>query len=152
MTSAISPPRNAFAEVSPRTHLIASTMLDLPHPFGPTIPVTPEWKSITVLSANDLKPCNCKVLRTMVQIAAEPAEWTIHPAVFFTDQRCKDESRMQDYSYIATTYSGTTCRVRNQLWYRPGRGFAGWAWITSRAGGPGRKRQKCLGWSGGSGP
>ncbi len=41
ITSAISPPRSALAEVSPNTHRIASTTFDLPQPFGPTIPVTP---------------------------------------------------------------------------------------------------------------
>ena len=41
ITSAISPPRRALAEVSPKTQRIASTTLDLPQPFGPTTPVTP---------------------------------------------------------------------------------------------------------------
>jgi hypothetical protein len=56
MTSDISPPRSALAEVSPRTQRIESTMFDLPQPFGPTIPVTPSWNSSLVLSAKDLNP------------------------------------------------------------------------------------------------
>ncbi len=41
ITSAISPPRNAFADCSPNTHRIASNTFDFPHPFGPTTHVTP---------------------------------------------------------------------------------------------------------------
>src|SRR5437764_2919201 len=64
ITSAISLPRSDLADCSPSTHLIASSKLDLPQPFGPTIAVTPSWKLKTVLSANDLKPksssdCKC---------------------------------------------------------------------------------------------
>ena len=35
MTSAISSPRSALAEVSPSTQRMASTTFDLPQPFGP---------------------------------------------------------------------------------------------------------------------
>ena len=65
ITSAISPPRKAFAEVSPSTQRMASTTLDLPHPFGPTMPVTPLANSKMVLSANDLKPRISSDLRYM---------------------------------------------------------------------------------------
>ncbi len=65
MTSAISPPRRAFAEVSPRTQRIASTTLDFPQPLGPTMPVTPWANSKTVRSAKDLKPWISRVLRYM---------------------------------------------------------------------------------------
>jgi hypothetical protein len=42
---------------SPSTHEIASTTLDLPHPFGPTMHVIPlPLNVIGVLSQNDLKP------------------------------------------------------------------------------------------------
>src|SRR6059036_3449995 len=44
MTSAISPPRNAFADCSPSTQRTASSTLDFPQPFGPTMAVTPSWK------------------------------------------------------------------------------------------------------------
>src|SRR5437764_14274583 len=56
MTSAISPPRNAFADCSPKTHRMASEMFDFPHPFGPTIAATPGTKFRVVLSAKDLNP------------------------------------------------------------------------------------------------
>src|SRR6266404_1261862 len=66
ITSAISPPRRALADCSPSTQRIASETLDLPHPLGPTIAVTPGWKFSEVLSANDLKPKTVKFLRYMM--------------------------------------------------------------------------------------
>src|SRR4029077_6975891 len=65
ITSAISPPRSDLADCSPKTHLIASSRLDLPQPFGPTIAVTPSWKLKNVLSAKDLKPNNSSDCRCM---------------------------------------------------------------------------------------
>src|SRR5213082_1293587 len=64
ITSAISSPRSYLADCSPSAHFTASSTLDFPQPFGPTIAVTPSWKLKTVLSANDLKPnsssdCKC---------------------------------------------------------------------------------------------
>src|ERR1043165_544354 len=66
ITSAISPPRSAFADCSPSTQRIASETLDLPHPLGPTIPVTPGSKLREVLSAKDLNPKTVKFLRYMI--------------------------------------------------------------------------------------
>src|ERR1051325_2904190 len=65
ITSAISPPRNAFADCSPKTHRMASEIFDFPHPFGPTIAATPGTKLRLVLSAKDLKPRAVKLLRYM---------------------------------------------------------------------------------------
>src|SRR6266568_3089789 len=64
ITSAISSPRSDLADCSPSAQRTASSTLDFPQPFGPTIAVTPSWKLKTVLSANDLKPksssdCKC---------------------------------------------------------------------------------------------
>src|SRR6266568_8028289 len=64
ITSAISPPRSDLADCSPSTQRTASSRLDLPQPFGPTMAVTPSWKLKVVLSAKDLKPkrssdCRC---------------------------------------------------------------------------------------------
>ena len=41
MTSSIFAPRSARARCSPSTHRTASDTFDLPHPFGPTMAVTP---------------------------------------------------------------------------------------------------------------
>src|SRR5437016_13555107 len=64
ITSAISSPRSDLADCSPSAQRTASSTLDFPQPFGPTIAVTPSWKLKRVLSANDLKPnrssdCKC---------------------------------------------------------------------------------------------
>ena len=56
MRSSISFPRNCFADTSPRPKRIASTILDFPQPFGPTIPVRPDLISNSVGSTKDLKP------------------------------------------------------------------------------------------------
>ena len=48
--------RSDFILCSPITHLMASTIFDLPQPFGPTIPVIGLSSRIRVLSAKDLKP------------------------------------------------------------------------------------------------
>ena len=44
MTSAISLPRRLLTLCSPSTHLMASTMFDLPEPLGPTTTVMPGGK------------------------------------------------------------------------------------------------------------
>src|SRR5256714_5362143 len=64
ITSAISSPRRDLADCSPSAQRTASSTLDFPQPFGPTIAVTPSWKLKMVLSAKDLKPksssdCKC---------------------------------------------------------------------------------------------
>ncbi len=56
ITSSMPEPLKLFAEVSPMHHLNDSSTLDLPHPFGPTIPVSPFSIKRLVLSAKDLNP------------------------------------------------------------------------------------------------
>ena len=51
---------------SPSTQRIASTRLDFPEPFGPTTAVMPAVKSMTVDSANVLKPKTLSVLSRIV--------------------------------------------------------------------------------------
>src|SRR5208282_1248711 len=59
ITSSILAPRRLFADCSPKTQLMASLILDLPQPFGPTIPAMPSpWKRSSVRSQKDLNPCN----------------------------------------------------------------------------------------------
>jgi hypothetical protein len=62
ITSAISPPRRLLALCSPRVQRTASTMFDLPLPFGPTMAVMPSPKSKVVLSAKLLKPTSSRRL------------------------------------------------------------------------------------------
>src|SRR5262249_51731833 len=57
MQSLMRPARRDLWLCSPRTQLMASTTLDLPQPFGPTMQVVPvPLKVTTVRSQNDLKP------------------------------------------------------------------------------------------------
>src|ERR1051326_1197963 len=62
-TSSILPPRRDLAPCSPITQDRASTMLDLPDPFGPTTQVMPGSSRSVVAEANDLKPRNVRVFR-----------------------------------------------------------------------------------------
>jgi hypothetical protein len=56
MTSSMARPRRCLADCSPMTHRIASTMFDLPQPFGPTTPVMGSSNVSTVRSTKDLNP------------------------------------------------------------------------------------------------
>ena len=56
ITSSILAPRRALERCSPITLSIASEILDLPEPLGPTIAVISFSKVRRVLSAKDLKP------------------------------------------------------------------------------------------------
>src|SRR5215471_10183928 len=62
-TSSILPPRRDFAPCSPITQDRASTMLDLPDPFGPTTQVMPGSSRSVVAEANDLNPRSVRVFR-----------------------------------------------------------------------------------------
>src|SRR5947208_8470846 len=80
ITSAISSPRSDLADCSPSAQRTASSTLDFPHPFGPTIAVTPSWKLKTVLSANDLKPnsssdSKCILGQTRASAASIQRSW-----------------------------------------------------------------------------
>src|SRR5882724_1389720 len=70
ITSSILPPRNALAPCSPSTQAMASTMLDLPEPLGPTTQVIPGSNRRVVAEAKDLKPFSVRLLRcTLLRIA-----------------------------------------------------------------------------------
>ena len=56
ITSSIELDLRLFEDDSPITHLIASKILDFPHPLGPMIPVTPSSINNSVGCANDLNP------------------------------------------------------------------------------------------------
>src|SRR5215470_12163759 len=55
-TSSILPPRRLLAPCSPITQAKASTILDLPDPFGPTTQVIPGSNRSDVAEAKDLNP------------------------------------------------------------------------------------------------
>jgi hypothetical protein len=56
ITSSMPPARMALAELAPITQRRASSRLDLPQPFGPTIPVRPGSIRNSVGSTKDLNP------------------------------------------------------------------------------------------------
>src|SRR6187200_3443739 len=62
MTSSILPPRRLLAPCSPMTQARASTTLDLPEPFGPTMQVMPGSSRSEVADANDLNPRRVRLL------------------------------------------------------------------------------------------
>src|SRR5690349_9348614 len=70
MTSCIDSPRSAEALDSPSTQRTASMTLDLPQPFGPTIPTSLPGVAIVVGSTNDLKPASL----IWVRRKADPGE------------------------------------------------------------------------------
>lgn len=61
ITSSILEPRIFLVDSSPSTQRIASVILDLPDPLGPTMTVVPASKVITVFSGKDLKPCSSRL-------------------------------------------------------------------------------------------
>ena len=74
ITFSIFSERSSRARCSPSTHRTASMMFDFPHPFGPTMAVTPGSKWMEVLSAKLLKPWSSMLLRYMRR-AAGAARW-----------------------------------------------------------------------------
>ena len=75
MTSSIPLPRSCLGLCSPMTHLMASTILLLPQPLGPTTPLIPLGKGIIVFSGNDLNPFSSNRLIFMELIViGGPAE------------------------------------------------------------------------------
>src|SRR5260370_6782171 len=80
-TSSILPPRSDLAPCSPITHDRASTMLDLPEPFGPTAQVMPGSRRSVVAEAKDLKPRRVRLFRYTCQPLLS-ASLTRLPATF----------------------------------------------------------------------
>src|SRR5260221_9471330 len=69
MQSDIRSARSDLWLCSPRTHEMASTILDLPQPFGPMMQVSPApLKVICVFSQNDLNPTS-STLRSLSKIS-----------------------------------------------------------------------------------
>src|SRR5699024_6438548 len=73
ITSSIRFRRKLLDDCSPNTHLIASDRLLLPLPFGPTPAGIASLHSMTVLSANDLKP----VISTLLRYIMKPLQLNV---------------------------------------------------------------------------
>ena len=63
ITSSMCWPRNTRIFCSPRTHLMASAILLLPQPLGPTMADMPGSSLRVVFRANDLKPKRSSCLK-----------------------------------------------------------------------------------------
>ena len=73
ITSSMPDARMFFDELSPMTQRSASTRLDLPQPFGPTMPVSPGSIRNSDGSTKVLKPA----MRSLVSFMARPC-WREH--------------------------------------------------------------------------
>lgn len=62
ITSSIFEPRMLLGPCTPMTQVIASTMLDLPDPFGPIMAEIPEVKSTDANREKDLKPLSSNLV------------------------------------------------------------------------------------------
>src|ERR1700682_6583586 len=105
-------PRSRVGACSPRTHRMASTTLDLPHPLGPTTAVIPGEKPIVVESRNDLKPSNSRLLRRML-----PSPPPHHPpATNYPNKKPSEGQDIHNISYqracvtpLNCEWAGDTC-------------------------------------------
>src|SRR5258708_38403623 len=103
ITSSISPPRRPRALVSPIAHRRASTMLDLPQPFGPTIPVSPGRISTPVCSAKLLNPA----IRSLLKLTGKQRSRE-HPL------GVRDEFAER----VGTHFAGVFCSVDHEARWR----------------------------------
>src|SRR6185503_14452891 len=106
MTSSILLPRRVFGLCSPRAQRIASATLDLPHPFGPTMQVTPGKTFTSVFSANDLKP--------WIRIDSSRIGWPRPRRAWFIDNtRPGDQPRKKPHEW------GPGGSPRTRCWREP---------------------------------
>src|SRR5580704_18530927 len=71
MTSSMRAPRRDLADCSPRTQLMASLRLDLPHPLGPTTAAIPPPLNLSsVRSQKDLKPWSSTFLSFSIETSS----------------------------------------------------------------------------------
>lgn len=107
MTSSILPPRRFLADCSPSTQVMASTMLLLPQPFGPTMAVTPGWNRTSVASQKLLKPRSSSLSRrSMAGSDRAPVE-----AVRAAKRKMCAFKRCQTLKVAATGCQLLTCRA-----------------------------------------
>ena len=96
ITSSMPPARIALAELAPITQRSASRRLDLPQPFGPTMPVSPGSMRNSVGSTKDLKPerrSRWKCTR-LPDVAYFAAAWAVLIAVARLASDCSPSSTL----------------------------------------------------------
>src|SRR5713226_8691445 len=79
-TSSILPPRRLLAPCSPITQAKASTMFDLPDPFGPTTQVIPGSNRREVAEAKDLNPRRVRLFTYTRGLSSPSADGPVRPA------------------------------------------------------------------------
>src|SRR5579863_7093942 len=95
MQSDMRPARRDLWLCSPSTQLMASTTLDLPQPFGPTMQVVPlPLKVTTVRSQKDLKP-TISTLRSLSKVSpfVVHMHFYVHFAIDLGAQRCASNQK-----------------------------------------------------------
>src|SRR6185503_7388146 len=116
-TSSMAVPRRCFGLCSPSTHRMASTMFDLPQPFGPTIAVTPGGSSRTVRSMNDLKPfssiCLIRIRAPSPPASGAPPRFSIYLTGF--EGHVTDPAQ-ERHPRVVATLSVRLCHERRPLW------------------------------------
>ena len=115
-TSSILPPRSDLAPCSPMTQQSASTMLDLPEPFGPTTQVIPVSRRSEVADANDLKPRRVRLLRYIGQpslLLGPPPPSDCHP---FTPGRPVPLAPLTGGGHAGRPPRGDLTAYHRQVW------------------------------------
>src|SRR5215469_8015135 len=110
-TSSILPPRSDFAPCSPMTQESASTMLDLPEPFGPTTQVMPGSSRRVVAEAKDLKPRRVRLFR-----------YTYRPSSRSPHLTARRHPKGSTAAWLACRIPGRTSAVTNGtlgIYFRP---------------------------------
>src|SRR5580692_10954081 len=79
-TSSILPPRRLLTPCSPITQANASTMFDLPDPFGPTTQVIPGSNRREVAEAKDLNPRRVRLFTYTRGLSSPSAHGPVRPA------------------------------------------------------------------------
>ena len=90
--------RNVRIFCSPNTHLIASTIFDLPQPFGPTTPVIPLSKLMVTLSPKLLNPLSSNLVNNICAFGGEFGQPERAKLKLFLV--CSAQGRLSNYSSI----------------------------------------------------
>ncbi len=122
MTSSIFDERTTLGPCAPSTQATASTTLDFPEPFGPTMTVTPGSNSRVVESAKDLKPRRVSDLRYTVRVTVpgssrvrgDPSGHCEAAELSAGRTRSSRRSLLRNGPFAPAPHSGSTARRRGR--------------------------------------
>src|SRR6516225_240498 len=112
-TSSILPPRRLLAPCSPITQANASTMFDLPEPFGPTTQVIPGSNRSEVAEAKDLNPRRVRLFTYTRGLSSPPLMAPSRLPYVRVGQLFRTLSRADDGSGDSRTV-GRPCRAADR--------------------------------------